>query len=173
MYKSKLGLWAFCKHCIKIMLGLRTCSGWISKTYISLRMECKERFKRAGQLYAISNCALSDDYLLLVSLPRREPRMVHVTMLYPNWWNLEKCSFDDMRYISYKYLHYTSRSSAMKERRWRSLETKSHYTDVMISAMEPQITNISIVYSTVCSGADQRKTSNFCGDRWIPHTKVQ
>ena len=34
-----------------------------------------------------------------------------------------------------------------------------HYSDVMMSAMASQITGVSIVYSTVCSGADQRKTS--------------
>ena len=32
-----------------------------------------------------------------------------------------------------------------------------HYSDVLMSAMASQITGISIVYSTVCSGADQRK----------------
>ena len=32
-----------------------------------------------------------------------------------------------------------------------------HYNDVMISAMATQITGVLIVFSTVCSGADQRK----------------
>ena len=32
-----------------------------------------------------------------------------------------------------------------------------HYNDVIMSAVAPQITGVSIVYSTVCSGADQRK----------------
>ena len=32
-----------------------------------------------------------------------------------------------------------------------------HYIDVVMSAMAPQITGVTIVYSTVCSGADQRK----------------
>ena len=32
-----------------------------------------------------------------------------------------------------------------------------HHSDVVMSAMASQITGISIVYSTVCSGADQRK----------------
>ena len=32
-----------------------------------------------------------------------------------------------------------------------------HYSDVIISAMASKITGISIVYSTVCSGADQRQ----------------
>ena len=33
----------------------------------------------------------------------------------------------------------------------------THYSDVIISAMASQITGVSIVYSTVCSGADHRK----------------
>ena len=32
-----------------------------------------------------------------------------------------------------------------------------HYSDVMMSAMASQITGVSIVYTAVCSGADQRK----------------
>ena len=33
----------------------------------------------------------------------------------------------------------------------------SHYSDVIMGAMASQIISVSIVYSTVCSGADQRK----------------
>ena len=32
-----------------------------------------------------------------------------------------------------------------------------YYSDVIMSAMASQITSLTIVYSTVCSGADQRK----------------
>ena len=32
-----------------------------------------------------------------------------------------------------------------------------HYTDIIMSAMAYQITGVMIVYSTICSGADQRK----------------
>ena len=32
-----------------------------------------------------------------------------------------------------------------------------HYSDVIIGPMASQITSLTIVYSTVCSGADQRK----------------
>ena len=38
----------------------------------------------------------------------------------------------------------------------QSCTKPSHYIDVIMSAMA-QITGVSIVYSTVCSGADQRK----------------
>ena len=33
----------------------------------------------------------------------------------------------------------------------------SHYSDVIMSAMASQIISLTIVYSTVCSGADQMK----------------
>ena len=60
--------------------------------------------------------------------------------------------------------------------------SKSHYNDVVMSAMAPLIPGVSIVYSTVCSGADQRKhqspaplafVGESTGDRWIPVTKGQ
>ena len=39
---------------------------------------------------------------------------------------------------------------------WRQNHV-SQYSDVMMGAMASQITSVSIVYSTVCSGSDQRK----------------
>ena len=39
----------------------------------------------------------------------------------------------------------------------RLRHTYQHYGDVIMSAMASQITSISMVCSTVCSGADQRK----------------
>ena len=64
----------------------------------------------------------------------------------------------------------------------RSLLRSLHCSDVIMSPMASQITGISIVYPTVCSGADQRKHKapghwplwgEFTGDRWIPLTKSQ
>ena len=37
----------------------------------------------------------------------------------------------------------------------------SHYSDMIMSAMASWITGVSIIYLTVCSGADQRKYQNF------------
>ena len=37
------------------------------------------------------------------------------------------------------------------------IHQNNHYTDVIISAMASQITGVCIVYSTVCSGANQTK----------------
>ena len=58
-----------------------------------------------------------------------------------------------------------------------------YYNDVIMSMMASQITSLTIVYSTVYSGADQRKPQssasvafvrgNFTGHRWIPCTNGQ
>ena len=59
----------------------------------------------------------------------------------------------------------------------------THYNDVIMSTMMSQITSLTIVYSVVYSGVDQRKHSNsaslalcavkFTGDRWIPRANGQ
>ena len=55
------------------------------------------------------------------------------------------------------------------------IDGKSHYSDVIMGEMASQITSLTIVYSTVFSGADQRKhhssaslvpCGEFTGDRW-------
>ena len=57
-----------------------------------------------------------------------------------------------------------------------------HYSGVIMGAMASQINSLTIVYSTVYSGADQRKTKfrvtghlcgEFTGHRWIPRTNDQ
>ena len=40
---------------------------------------------------------------------------------------------------------------------WHNMELSLHYNDATMSAMASQITSLTIVYSTVYSGADQRK----------------
>ena len=53
---------------------------------------------------------------------------------------------------------------------------QQHCGDVIMCAMASQITSVSNVYSTVCSGADQRKHQRalaFVRDWWIPLTKCQ
>ena len=58
----------------------------------------------------------------------------------------------------------------------------THYNDVIMSTMVSQITSLTIVYSTVYSGADQRKHQSSApltflrgihGDQRIPRTKGQ
>ena len=57
---------------------------------------------------------------------------------------------------------------------WHSTRGTYHYDDVIMGAMASQITSLTIVYSTVYSGADQRKhqaprrwplCGEFTGDR--------
>ena len=57
-----------------------------------------------------------------------------------------------------------------------------HYSDVIMGALASEITSLTIVYSTVYWGADQRKHQSsaslafvreFTGHRWIPRTKAQ
>ena len=47
---------------------------------------------------------------------------------------------------------------------------EAHYNDVIMSAMASQITSGSVVYSNICSGADQRKrqsSASLAFARWI------
>ena len=69
----------------------------------------------------------------------------------------------------------------------QSGDDKWHYNDVIMGTMAFQITSLTIVYSTVYSGADQRKHQSSAslafvcvwggggspGDRWIPRTNGQ
>ena len=50
-------------------------------------------------------------------------------------------------------------SSPLKKVQWFPFFSSAYmyYTDVIMSAMASEITGVSVVYSTVCSGADQRK----------------
>ena len=51
-----------------------------------------------------------------------------------------------------------------------------HYSDVILSAIASQITSLTIIYSTVYSGADQRKhkiSTSLAFVRGIPHSKGQ
>ena len=59
---------------------------------------------------------------------------------------------------------------------------REHYTDVIMTTVATQITSLTIVYSIVYSGADQRKHQSSASlafvrgihrDRWIPCTKGQ
>ena len=60
------------------------------------------------------------------------------------------------------------------------MKTVLHYIDVIMDAMASQITSLTIVSSTVYSGANQRNIKalrhwplwgEFTGDRWIPRKK--
>ena len=59
---------------------------------------------------------------------------------------------------------------------------KAHYNDVIMTTMASQITSLTVVYSIIYSGVDQRKHQSSTSlafvwgihrDRWIPRTKGQ
>ena len=52
-----------------------------------------------------------------------------------------------------------------------SLKLEMHYSDVIMSALASQITGVSIVYSTVRSGADQRKQQSAVSPVNSPHKR--
>ena len=65
---------------------------------------------------------------------------------------------------------------------WSRLLKCYHYIDVIMTTMTYQITSLTVVYSIVYSGADQRKHQSSASlafvrgihrDRWIPDTKGQ
>ena len=65
---------------------------------------------------------------------------------------------------------------------WRAPQTSSHYTDVIMTTIASQINSLTVVYSVVYSGADQRKHQSSAAlafvrgihrDRWIPRTNGQ
>ena len=84
-----------------------------------------------------------------------------------------------IRYSLFCYFHfryaYTRMSTFDIIHQW-------HYDNVIMSAIASQITSITVVYSTVYWGADQRKHQSSAllafvwgihRDRWIPRTKGQ
>ena len=48
-------------------------------------------------------------------------------------------------------------------------KTTRHYVDIIMSAMASQITGVSIVGSSVCSGADQRKHQSYARTNPCPY----
>ena len=65
------------------------------------------------------------------------------------------CTFHEV-YIQYCFVLYVV-SSVLPVLDWFTHNLQDHYSDVIMSAMASQITGVSIVYSIICSGADQRK----------------
>ena len=75
-------------------------------------------------------------------------------------------------------VNWSRESNSLPFSGWRT----AHYSDVIMSPMASQITSLTVVYSTVYSGTDQRKhqtprywpfVREFTGNRWIPLTKGQ
>ena len=80
----------------------------------------------------------------------------------------------------FSLFRYLPLFSAIKYR--FSFEYGMHYGDAIMGMMASKITSLTIIYSTIYSGADQRKHQSsaslafereFTGDRWIPRTNGQ
>ena len=52
---------------------------------------------------------------------------------------------------------YVSLSHKIRTLPFHTVNSSTHYNDIIMSTMAFQITGVSIVYSTICSGTDQRK----------------
>ena len=93
---------------------------------------------RQGGMFSSSRCCTVDNH---PSTPRKGAHTTTVskkaTAIHCN------TEIDSLHIFIYRYNIYPQ---------WRV-----HYSDVIMSAMASQITRLTIVYSTVYSGADQRK----------------
>ena len=86
-------------------------------------------------------------------------------------------SLEALAFLSY-LMEIRFRYETITNAHHRHPMTHSHYNDVIMSAMASQITSLTIVYSSIYSGADQRKHQSpaslafvrgfFTGDRWFP-----
>ena len=70
------------------------------------------------------------------------------------WFDTAKnVTFSIVSFVLYGDINYVS----VEEIAYHNMANIFHYSDVMMGAMAPQIMSITIVYSTVYSGADQGK----------------
>ena len=88
-------------------------------------------------------------------------------------WNCNIRNFREFFARSWRYIQ----CGVLSPDHTRCSQCRQHYSDVIMNAMASQITGISIVYSTVCCGADKKNIKapchwplrgEFTGDRWIP-----
>ena len=73
-------------------------------------------------------------------------------------------------FVSWRFHDYSKRHGSI----WTHIYI--HYSDVIMGTIASQITSLTIVYSTVYSGTDQRKHQSSASlpfGRWIPSTKGQ
>ena len=115
-------------------------------------------------------------------------RKKYIYIFFQRWdgedsWTRESCIVDTMAAdaLAMQEALYWPRSHRLFWPRTFKLNSFwSYYSDVIMGAMASQITSLAIVYSTVYSGADQRKHQSSGSlafvrgiHRWIPRTKGQ
>ena len=74
--------------------------------------------------------------------------------IYMSMGVIEQFMLNESVYIYANIDRYTTAMILLHNQNWGQ---NHHYSDVIMSMMVFQIIGVSIVYSTVCSGADQRK----------------
>ena len=81
--------------------------------------------------------------------------------MYGLWqaWSLHPCRKESFTWSYYQIMisNYVNPSNACNTHDCRMILISIHYSDAMMSAMASQIAGVSIVCSTVCSGADHQR----------------
>ena len=155
------------------------------RTWFVSRVKFKCRTHRWAENYVsdVQNHGSPNKSTHEMTLNTRKPNWFELFDVYrctwTDWTNRRMCYWRKVLKLvchsvnNWKY-HGTSSTFIKRPR------GKSHYSDVIMSTMVSQI--VSIVYSNVCSGADQRKhqaprhsplCGEYTGDQWIPRTKDQ
>ena len=101
----------------------------------------------------------------------------YYVLRHDDWLHCWLCNYE-----IHCFMHYLIYIEYILESYVSSLKSNSfpvfhyHYSDVIMRTMASEITGVSIVYSTVCSGADQRKHQSTVSlaslrgiYRWFPH----
>ena len=93
---------------------------------------------------------------IFYQLNRRSQPMIVLSFCSLDFWGSEFTISSDVPDSSPTYLRCSR--SLVESRGWFTVKDDTlHYSDVTMGAIASQITNITIVYSTVYSDADQRK----------------
>ena len=97
--------------------------------------------------------------------------MLHISISFQkqlrNITNVNRTTFDQVSLSSsFCYISIVKKIT----RRRLDFAKKNHHSDVIMGAMAPQITGISIVYSTACSVTDQRKHQSYAREENSPAT---
>ena len=82
---------------------------------------------------------------------------INAVSLYQLLDTVNICMPEYNHYINYWTISRTATPNGCSQSILSLLKRTSHYSDVIIGAMASQLTSLTIVYSTVYSGADQRK----------------
>ena len=81
-----------------------------------------------------------------------------IYVIYPSFWRIRACHEDVGQTMMARHLSIFIATGDAGKIWFASIEKFSiYYSDVIMSAMASLITSVSIVYSTVCSGTDERK----------------